>query len=163
MQYCFKFSNKTDCLCLFFLSRLNSSLSTKRLVDLSLPSRYSFQELRYCYHGSQKTRTCCQQILQHLRTILLIDRQYIKNNKGSRIEPSGTPALTSDWSEACPFNKTLCILFFRKSHKRFNKLPDISFCLNLKTKPSCQTLSNTFNISGKILTSNPLSNDLYIS
>ena len=49
------------------------------------------------------------------------------------MEPWGTPALTSDQSETCPFNKTLCFLFLRKSHKRFSKLPDIPFCFNLKT------------------------------
>ena len=43
------------------------------------------------------------------------------------MEPWGTPALTSDQSETCPFNKTLCFLFLRKSHKRFSKLSDIPF------------------------------------
>ena len=59
---------------------------------------------------------------------------YIKKNNG--------PSVTSDQSQACPFSKTLCFLFLRKSHKRFSKLPDISFCFNLKirlhVKP-CQT------------------------
>ena len=89
---------------------------------------------------------------------------YIKNNNGPSIEPWGTPALTSDQPETCPLNKTLCFLFFRKSHKRFIKLPDIPFCFNLKMRPSCQTLSNAFDISRKTpLTSKPSSNDLYIS
>ena len=52
---------------------------------------------------------------------------YIKNNNGPSMEPWGTPALTSDQSETCPFNKTLCFLFLKKSHKRFSKLPDIKF------------------------------------
>ena len=64
---------------------------------------------------------------------------YIKNNNGPSIEPWGTPALTSDQPETCPFNKTLRFLFSRKSHKRFIKLPDIPFCFNLKMRPSCQT------------------------
>ena len=38
-----------------------------------------------------------------------------------------TPVLTSDQAE---------------SHKRFSKLPDTPFCLDLKMRPSCQTLSN---------------------
>ena len=42
---------------------------------------------------------------------------YIKNNNGLSIEPWGTPALTSDQSETCPFNKTLCFPFLRKLHK----------------------------------------------
>ena len=54
------------------------------------------------------------------------------------MEPWGTPALTSDQSETCPFNKTLCFLFLRKSHKRFSKLPHIPFCFNLKIRPLCQ-------------------------
>ena len=57
---------------------------------------------------------------------------YIKNNNGPSMEPWGTPALTSDQSETCPFNKTLCFLFLRKPHKRFSRLPDIPFCFNLK-------------------------------
>ena len=85
------------------------------------------------------------------------------------MEPWGTSALTSDQSEPCQFNKTLCFLFLRKqkrlkSHKRFSKLPDIPFCFDLKMSPLCQNLSNAFDISRKTpLTSNPLSNDLYIS
>ena len=79
---------------------------------------------------------------------------------GSSIEPWGTPALTSDQSGTCPFNKTLCFLLLRKSHTRFSKLPDIPFCFNFKTRPLCQTLSNTFDISRKTpLTSHPSSND----
>ena len=132
-------------------------------ICLSLPSRYSVQEQRYCYHGSQETRSYRQQIVQHLKIILLINRWYMDYN-GPSMEPWGTPALTSDQSETCPFNKTLCFLFLRKSHKRFSKLPDIPFCFNLKMRPSCQTLSNAFDISRKTpLTSNPSSNDLYIS
>ena len=76
----------------------------------------------------------------------------------------GKPALTSDQSKTCPFNKTLCFLFLRKSHKRFSKLPNIPFCFNSKMRPQYQTLSNAFDISRKIpLTLTPSSNDLYIS
>ena len=69
---------------------------------------------------------------------------YIKNNNGPSMEPWGIPALTSGQSETCPFNKTLCFLFLRRSYKRFSKLPDIPFCFNSKMRPSCQTLSNAF-------------------
>ena len=89
---------------------------------------------------------------------------YIKSNNGARMDPWGTPTLTSDQSETCPFNKNLCFLFLRKSHKRFSKLPDMPFCFNLKTRSSCQTLSNTFDISRKTPRAlNPSSNYLYIS
>ena len=37
-----------------------------------------------------------------------------KNNNVPSMEPWGSPALTSDQSETCPFNKTLCFLFLRK-------------------------------------------------
>ena len=53
------------------------SFSTERLIYLPLPSRYSLEEQEYYYHGSQKTRTCRQQIVQHLKIILLINRWYI--------------------------------------------------------------------------------------
>ena len=89
---------------------------------------------------------------------------YITNNNGPRIDPWGTPALTSDQSENCPFNENLCFLFLRKSHKRFSKLPHIPFCFNLKMRLSCQTLSNALYISRKTpLPSNPSPNDLYNS
>ena len=89
---------------------------------------------------------------------------YNQNNNWPSMEPWGTSALTSDQSEPCQFNKILCFLFLRKSHKIFSKLPDIPFCFDLKMNPLCQTLSNAFDISRKTpLTSNPLSNDLYIS
>ena len=42
---------------------------------------------------------------------------YIKNNNGLSIEAWGTPAITSDQSETCPFNKTLCFPFLGKLHK----------------------------------------------
>ena len=32
---------------------------------------------------------------------------YIKNHKRTRIEPCGTPALTVDYLETCPFKTTL--------------------------------------------------------
>ena len=57
---------------------------------------------------------------------------YINSNNGPSIEPWGTPDLTSDQLETCPFDKTLCFLFLRKSHKRSSKLRDIIFPFNLK-------------------------------
>ena len=65
------------------------------------------------------------------------------------IESWGAPALTSDQSETCPFNKTFCFLFLRKSHKRFSKLPDIAFCFNLKTETLMPNFAKPFDISRK--------------
>ena len=75
---------------------------------------------------------------------------YIKNNNGPRVEPWGTPALTSVHEENFPFKTILCFLFIKKCFKTFNKLPDIPFSCNLNIIPSCQTLSNAFAISRKI-------------
>ena len=41
---------------------------------------------------------------------------YIRNNNRPSTELWGTPALTSNQSETCPFNKTFYFLFLRKSH-----------------------------------------------
>ena len=51
----------TSCAC--FLDLGSNSFSTETLNYLSLPSHYSVQEQRYCYHGSPKTRTHRQQIV----------------------------------------------------------------------------------------------------
>ena len=45
------------------------------------------------------------------------------------------------------FLATLCFLFLRKSSKIFSKLQDILFSFNLKTRPSCHTLSDYSDIS----------------
>ena len=76
---------------------------------------------------------------------------YIKINNGPRMKPWGTPALTLDHEEDCPFNTALCFLFIKKCFKTFNKLPDIPFSCNFNIKPSCQTLSNAFEMSKKHL------------
>ena len=65
------------------------------------------------------------------------------------MEPWGTPALTLVHEEDSPFNTTLCFLFVKKFLKTFSKLPDILFSCNLNIRPSCQTLSNTFEMSRK--------------
>ena len=50
----------------------------------------------------------------------------IKNNKGPRMEPWGTPVLTFFHVENCPLKTTRCFLCFKKSRKRFSKFPDLS-------------------------------------
>ena len=72
-----------------------------------------------------------------------------------------TPAVISDHLETSPFKKTLCFSSFEKSAKYSSKFPLIPFCFHLKIIPSCQTLSNAFDISWNTpLTSYPLLNDL---
>ena len=74
---------------------------------------------------------------------------HIKNNHGPRMQPWETPALTLVHEEDCPFNTTLYFLFVKKCFKTVNKLPDIPFSWNLNIRPSCQTLSNAFEMSRK--------------
>ena len=72
--------------------------------------------------------------------------------------------MTSAHDECWPFNTTLCFLQLKKSFIRVISSPDIPFCCNLKSKPSCQTLSNALDISRKTrLTSWPSSNTERIS
>ena len=88
----------------------------------------------------------------------------IKNNKGRKMEPWGTPVLTFFHVENCPLRTTLCFLCFKKSSKRFSKFPDLSIWVSLKMIPSCYILSNAFEISRKtLLTSRRSSKELYIS
>ena len=76
----------------------------------------------------------------------------------------GTPSFTPFHEKTCPFKVSLCFLSFEKSDKTLSTLPEIPFCFSLKIIPSCQTLSNDFEISRKApLTSNHLSKDLYTS
>ena len=88
----------------------------------------------------------------------------MRNNKGPKIEPCGTPAVTLSQDECWPFRTTRCFRQERKSRKRFKRFPEIPFWFSLRSKPSCHTLSKALDISKKTpLTSNPSSNDLYIS
>ena len=72
---------------------------------------------------------------------------YIRNRSGLKIDPWGTPALTSAHEENWPFKSTLCLLFFRKSFIELRSLTEIPFCFNLKIKSLCQTLSKAMEIS----------------
>ena len=47
--------------------------------------------------------------------LLTISFIYIKNNKGAKIDPCGTPALTGAQSDEAPFNTTRCKIKMRKS------------------------------------------------
>ena len=55
----------------------------------------------------------------------------IKEKRGTRIDPWGTPALTLTHEEYWPFQMTLCFLASRKSIIKFNKLPLTLFYFNL--------------------------------
>ena len=59
---------------------------------------------------------------------------YIKNRSEPRMEPWGSPALTSAQEEVCPLRTTLCFLFLKKFDNRFKRLPDMPFCFSLKIR-----------------------------
>ena len=122
MRYCFRFP--TDFLFIFFKSLFSSRAEV--LLSWITENKNVSSGNSLAFEGNPSDKSLI----------------YIKNNNGPVMEPWGSPALTSDQSKTCPFNKTLCFLFLRKSRKRFSKLPDIPFSFNLKMRPSCQTLSN---------------------
>ena len=45
---------------------------------------------------------------------------YIKNSKGPKIEPWGTPDLIGDQLEDCPLSKTRWYLLFKKLSSNFS-------------------------------------------
>ena len=79
-------------------------------IYLSWPSHYSVEKQRCCYHESQKTSANSLTFEDNPSDESL---RYIKNNNGPSMDPWGTPALTSDQLETCPFNRTLCFLFLK--------------------------------------------------
>ena len=64
---------------------------------------------------------------------------YVKNKKSARIDPWGTPALTSGQNEHWPFKTTFCFLLWKKSSKMFMISLLIPFWRSLKIRPSCHT------------------------
>ena len=84
----------------------------------------------------------------------------IKDNKGPRMNSWGTPTIKSAQLETCSFKTTSCFLSFKKSAKSSSKFLLITFCFNLKIIPSCNPISNAFDVSwNTLLTSYPSSND----
>ena len=69
---------------------------------------------------------------------------YIRNNRGPKTEPWGTPDSIWRKSEYEPFTATRCLRFVKYEESTFTREPEIPFCFSLKIKPSCQTLSNAF-------------------
>ena len=56
-------------------------------------------------------------------------------------------ALISAHDKCWPFNTTLCFLQLKKPFIKVISSLDILFCCNVNSKPSCQTLSSTLDIS----------------
>ena len=130
MQYYSRFPTKNDVLCLFFWIWIKSHLQLKDpsiyfcQVVIQFKSRGTAIKVTE-NKGVSSTNSLAFE--NYASNKLLI---YIKNNNNGRsLEPLITRALTSDQLETCPFNKTLCFLFLRRSHKRFSKLLDIPFCI----------------------------------
>ena len=74
----------------------------------------------------------------------------IKYRRWPRTDPCGTPELTREWSANEPLRTTRCFLFLKYLSNNLNKMPDTPFCLSLKTRLSCHTLSKDLEISKKI-------------
>ena len=51
--------------------------------------------------------------------------------------------------EICPFEISLCFLYFKKSDTTRSNLQEMELFFTLKTMPLCQTLSNAFEVSRK--------------
>ena len=86
---------------------------------------------------------------------------YIRNKHGQRMELWRTPKQISPQEENWPFKIIICFWLLKNLSKMINIL---TFLCNLKINPSCQTLSNAFEMSRNIpLTSSQISNALKIS
>ena len=73
--------------------------------------------------------------------------RYIKNKRGPRMEPCGTPAHISSQGKYWPFKTTLFFLLVKKSFSILNKSPHIQFWRCLYISTAYQTLSKAFEIS----------------
>ena len=73
----------------------------------------------------------------------------MRNKRGPRIEPCGTPALIVAHSDDCPLRRTLRYFSLKKLSIRARRLPEIPTDLSLNTKPLCQTLTKAFEMSRK--------------
>ena len=77
---------------------------------------------------------------------------WIKNKRGPKIDPCGTPVRTSLQDKCWPFRTDHLdhldhldrFLDFKKSVKIFKSGPPILFCFNLWMRPLCQTLSKVY-------------------
>ena len=72
---------------------------------------------------------------------------YIKNKRGPRIEPCGTPARVSTQEEHWPFKIILCFLLVKKPFSISIRSPRIPFWRSLWISQACQTLSKAFETS----------------
>ena len=117
MRYCFRFPTKNDFLCLFFRIWVKTHFS---LFVFAKPSFSSRAEILLSWITENKdARSENSLAFEDNSSVELL--MHIKNNNEPSIEPWGTPVLTSDHSETCPFNKTFCFLFLRKSHQLTSK------------------------------------------
>ena len=59
----------------------------------------------------------------------------IKNKRGPKINPCGTPEGIPFQKEFCTFNTTFCFWYFKKSFKRYKSFPDIPLRFNFRIPP----------------------------
>ena len=123
MQYCFRFQTENDFLCLFFRIWVETHFPLKRLSIFifakSLFSSTADVLLSWITENKDVSSANSLAFEDNPSDKSLI---YIKNSNGPSMEPWGTPALTSDQSETCPFNKTLCFVVTCMSLHRINSV-----------------------------------------
>ena len=56
---------------------------------------------------------------------------YAKKNRGPKMDPCDTPALTGNQFDDCPLSITGCIMLLRKLLKSARASPEIPTCLSL--------------------------------
>ena len=74
---------------------------------------------------------------------------YDKNRSGPRIDPWGTPALTSAHEENWPLKLPFAFCFSESILLNWRVYLKYHFHFNLKIRPTCQTLSKALEISKK--------------
>ena len=74
---------------------------------------------------------------------------YIRNRRGPKTDPCGTPADMFSQLDEQPFKITLCFLPSKKLLRILKDSPSIPFAINLVFNPSCHTLSKALDKSRK--------------
>ena len=140
MQYCFRFPTKNGNCAYFFGSGPRLFFHQKTYPFISAKSLFTSRAEVFLSLIPEKKDVLSASSVTFEDSPFDKSLIYIK----TIIDQVFNPTLISDHSGVYTFNKTLCFLFLRKSHKRFSKLPDISLLFNVKIGSSCQTLSSAF-------------------
>ena len=109
-------------------------------VVIQIKSRY----VRFLYYREKHSIVSKESknfILDYIRFYIFSrSLMHIRNNKGPRTEPCGTPDPILEYCELKLLRTTRCFLLL-------NNRPDIPFCSSLNIKPLCHTLSKALDMS----------------